>query len=717
MMIKVNNEYLDFDQEIEIERQVKLFSEIVGVQGDFSYQFEVLNTARNRDILGVKSFNSIPTFQLKKTCNLEEDGIEIYSGFLRVERVTSKIIFCSFYSGNNDWFNILSFNCSQLYTLFDKVILDSSNIIASWANSSGIVWPLVNRGALTTRDTVSLFMGDFQPFIYVKDIFKQITINTSIRIEGDILKDPIFNAMITSNNDLSKYQPLIDRKAVYIGKSVTQTIPVLSTTKIVFDVETGEYYDSPDGNFDEVNSQYVSDQDILTMEIEYYLRGVRDITGGIGQDRIFVNGVDITDSQNVVNLSYIRTPDTITRKALLRGVIATGGIIDVRFTVNGAVFMNPGSYLKIKPVKFFDIYHQFLMPSTSVAQFVSQIFAITGMMAQYDGKSKVITTKKFNDLKNRAVTDLSPYVDSFEEANLVDFISDYGKTNVFSYASGSNDETEEYEEENGTGYGTGEIEIQNDFLEGSQDLLSVDFVSSVHVPVFGTTLPLLDTASLQEDGVDYVQVTSVTDNGDGYARFNFTGPSGLPTNGLVRVKDSTVAAYNGDWRVIINTTNWVVLDYVLFDTNAQATIVQLNIIDEANEDQVLLLNSPNRSASDAIGQDSFYFGGTQTTIAKAGFWFDNNFVPDQALYFDPVNQTGNMPLGLIDRNYSLARSILNDPVIGIFYLLLPAKVFISLDLLSPVYIKKEQIVGMFYISRITGYKNSWQVCRAELVKL
>lgn len=46
MMIRVAGEFLDFNEEIEIERQIKLFEDIDSTNGDFSYTFELPKTLK-----------------------------------------------------------------------------------------------------------------------------------------------------------------------------------------------------------------------------------------------------------------------------------------------------------------------------------------------------------------------------------------------------------------------------------------------------------------------------------------------------------------------------------------------------------------------------------------------------------------------------------------------------------------------------------------------
>jgi hypothetical protein len=52
MMLKANGEFLDFNEEVEVEKQIKLFEDISTTDGDFSYSFELPKTLNNIRILG-----------------------------------------------------------------------------------------------------------------------------------------------------------------------------------------------------------------------------------------------------------------------------------------------------------------------------------------------------------------------------------------------------------------------------------------------------------------------------------------------------------------------------------------------------------------------------------------------------------------------------------------------------------------------------------------
>jgi len=108
MMIKVSNEYLDFDDVIEMEKQIKLFEDISTTDGDFSYSFELSKTIHNTRLLRNPFPDNVskPVYQRIPAEILNDAGALTYSGYIRVERI-SQTYECSFFSGNNNWFAMI----------------------------------------------------------------------------------------------------------------------------------------------------------------------------------------------------------------------------------------------------------------------------------------------------------------------------------------------------------------------------------------------------------------------------------------------------------------------------------------------------------------------------------------------------------------------------------------------------------------------------------
>src|SRR6187551_2724851 len=109
MMIQVDNEFLEFDDVIEVEKQIKLIEEISTTDGDFSYSFELQKTIQNTRLLGNPFPDNIskPVYQKIPAKVLNDSGAVTFNGYLRVEKVTD-VYGCSFFAGNNNWFGMLS---------------------------------------------------------------------------------------------------------------------------------------------------------------------------------------------------------------------------------------------------------------------------------------------------------------------------------------------------------------------------------------------------------------------------------------------------------------------------------------------------------------------------------------------------------------------------------------------------------------------------------
>ena len=151
MMIKVSNEFLDFDDEIEVEKQIKLFEDISTTDGDYSYAFELQKTLHNTKLLGNPFPDNItkPVYQRIPAQLLGNSGAVTYDGYLRIERITD-VYECSFFAGNNNWFGMID---GQLQDLdFSVLNIDNNevNIIDSWSITDGLVFPLLDNGGLIT---------------------------------------------------------------------------------------------------------------------------------------------------------------------------------------------------------------------------------------------------------------------------------------------------------------------------------------------------------------------------------------------------------------------------------------------------------------------------------------------------------------------------------------------------------------------------------------
>src|SRR5688572_22767396 len=134
MMLKIGSEYLEFNADVEMERQGKVFEALDKSAGDFSYEFEIELTNNNIRILKFPFPDNISK-NVKHKVQAEltgDNGITLHYGFIRIQGIVSRIAYCSFFSGNNNWFGMLSGNLSEIDFSDLQVEQTEANIISSW---------------------------------------------------------------------------------------------------------------------------------------------------------------------------------------------------------------------------------------------------------------------------------------------------------------------------------------------------------------------------------------------------------------------------------------------------------------------------------------------------------------------------------------------------------------------------------------------------------
>lgn len=728
MMLRVNGEFLDFRTPIEMERQVKLFDNITGLDGDYSYQFQIENNSYNRDKLGIVGLdsNSRFPFEVNSTEMLNDNGVVIYTGSLRVESA-EEFINASFFANNSSWFTMLNVPMRNSFNweLFSR---DQStpNIRASQTYSEGITWPLVNRGVLHERSSPIVYEEDMQPFIYVKDVIKHIMAQKGLKLDGDIITDSIYNNLITSNGGVSGIQQRVDQRKIYAG--ITSEILVTWTTPglVLFDNTAAPYFNSPLNNWEGLN--YDPDVDLKEVKIEINIRT------RVAVDNPYMVNVQVLVGSGVIYSKSMATTDetlTITDTIVHKTGVAESSSISVTIHKGGSIFFNEdfyiisGSYIKITPVKFYKVYADQLLPDMNANEFVQQIFSLSCCATKFNGITNTIHTRLFKNIENQTEIDLSPYLVRIVRDDYTEFIADYTRNNVLQYAPANDDGTELYNVSNATPYGAGVIEVDNAYIGERDTILDLDFVACFQRPVswLGNSLPLLNYCESEETD-DSVEVTSVTDNGDGYARFNYSGTLAAGANDLIRLSDFTESDYEGDYRIITDTGTYVLLADVLFSSNATGTMTALEIIDSNNEDQVLLLNAPNRQITDFSGLESLnYNGGSNETLFALGFFYLQNTLQPinetlrEALYFDPVNDPQATQISLKEKYYRSIERMLNNPRKLVAEFEIPEPVFQQLDSFSPIRVKTDKFNLRFYLNRITGYQNQHIACELELIKM
>lgn len=752
MMIRANGSYLDYDGDLVIEKQSKLFKDISLVAGNYSYADTLPLTNNNKEILGLEMSNQDKIIYGNITGEvLTDSGELIYIGSIRIDSVVGDVINFTFLSGNSDWINLLGndpvFNNTEylnmidfeIDTNFDFDATEADYVIARMGKTDGIVFPLIDNGVLSTRGSRRLRPKDLQPFIYLKNVMDRIFIQCGLKLQGPLLNDYLYSHAIVSGNNTAVLDKQINNRKVFSGLATNQVIAP-STPDINLGVgfastinPTVIYTNSKNVNFNSTTHQYLVD-----MRMTLYVHGTIAVTTGLNnsiQEFIYKNGSVIqSESRGVfaaVPINTLTFGHNINCNA--------GDVIEVRLAVGGVALTVLSGYTQVyfEPVKLFHIWPAQLLKAVSFVEFVGEVFRMFNVVPSYNQFTKTITAELFKNIKSNTPIDISPYIESVDQRFSED-VMNYGKISNLKFAVSSTDEIASYNKVNIIPYGGNKITIDNFYIERTKDVISLNnFVAPFTYlnTVFGCWLPKIKYATLTQYKLMHttggvtgpvsqpITIASTTDNPQNLhtALFNPSDAAAkFQATYIIRVSTGIIS-YNFDWCPLITAVDpgGQNID-AEFKTNTTGTYEVMDHVADQNE-MVMLTFLPGIYVNTFSVYDGLYFG----TDLFAGTIYYNIF--DFAYFLPPPNMglqlshafgfpDGFTGINAKDNYYRETGEILNDPVKYTARCYLPEKIFRTLDPTLPVRIKTKEHNSLCYLNRITGYKGSLIPCDVELMK-
>lgn len=741
MMLKVSSGYLDYNGDIEIERKVKLFEDISTADGDVSFSFDLQRTSDNMSKLGLPlpDASSKRVYQ-KIPCDvLSDEGVQLYSGYLSIERMNRDIISVAFYSGNSNWFGMLSGKLQEIdWSEFDQE-QSVSNIVLSHSSTEGVVFQVIDNSELERRGYRHLKVEDFVASVYVKTVFKKIFQHHSIKIQGELLDDVTFNSIVTAKN--GKSQDDLDAASMYATKNSTTARPGENVLyKVLFDTVTAYPAFTGDLNIMNIATSTITMPFKMRFDIEVILQP--QIVDASYNNRIwlYVNGVytfvDIGLASGTGGLYNSGTAGSEEFFKLTRELtLEMGDTLEIYTSWQQSTGSTQNDVIsgsvKITPKYIYSVFGSAIVPNWTQGDYVANILRMLNVVTSYDNKTATLTLNIFEKLKSKPSISISDLITDVE-VDYIEFISNYGKRSLFSYedldfskltstVNVNFEEIRRYNIQNKFKYGQGVIDVDNELIEDEASVVDMDFSNPIDYlnPIFGQSMTKTNLISLSED--QNYDITAVTDSA-GNARFA-VAENNISLDDLIRISESDNPNYNGDWIVSAKGTGYIEVYGLTFDTDATAKVTRLNYDYNDTDTVFLLWNIAFYQVSDISQFSNFRFGAGNRTFASYGYFslldtgkqVNQDF--KQSLSFGAINDLSFYQFTILEIYWNQFARILNDPVKIICDAYIPQATFDDLDFMSPVTVIIEETTNTYYLNKITGYKNSSVPCRLELVKL
>lgn len=754
MMIRANGSYLDYDGDLVIEKQSKLFKDISLVAGNYSYADTLPLTSNNKEILGLEMSNQDKIIYGNIPGEvLTDSGELIYIGSIRIDSIVGDVINFTFLSGNSDWINLLgndpilnnTANLNlidyEVITNFEFDVTEANYIVARMGKLNGIVFPLVDNGVLSTRGFRRLRPKDLQPFIYLKNVMDGIFNQCGLKLTGPLLNDYLYSHAIISGNNIAVLDKQIINRRVFSGLSTDQVVapgtPTINlATGFASPVNVNVIYtNSKNSNFNSTTHKYQPD-----VRMNLFVHGTIAVKTGLNntiQEIIYKNGVVMQSETRGVYAAIPINTLTFGHNILCEA----GDLIEVRLAVGGVALTVLAGYTEVyfEAAKIYHIYPAQLIKSMQFSEFVGEVFRMFNVVPSYNQFNKTITAELFKNIKHNPEVDISPYVESIDQRFSEDVIN-YAKTSSLKFSESSLTEITDYNKLNPIPYGGNTISINNFYLDRIKDVIVLNnFVApfTYFNTVFGCWMPKLKYFTLSQYQLMHttggvpgavsqpIAIASTSDNPQnvGTALFNPSDAAAKFQATYIIRPNTGIFSYNFDWCPFITAVDPQGQNIDAdFKTNSTGTYQVMDHAHDSDE-MVMLTFLPGIYVNTFSTFDGVYFGVDFLSPNDSPYYK----IFDLAYFLPPPNMglqlshafgfpDGFTGINSKDNYYRETGEILNDPVKYTARCYLPEKIFRTLDPTLPVRIKTKEHNSLCYLNRITGYKGSLIPCDVELMK-
>jgi hypothetical protein len=595
----LNGELMDLSDGtvIALTKQTNDIGDITSFYGDFSNEFALPFTARNKLLLEmsniVSSSSNLP--YTKMDAKYVDNGVEIVPNGYALIRYSLEGYMVTIYSNNSNLFSRITGKFIKDIDWFDlNHYWTIENIKNSRLNDDGLLYPVISYGADYFQD--SLEQEGFYPSLYGKTIVERIISEAGFSFDLGVLEDN------------TKYQKLLfpwcikewvftrqdylyfDKGDVTSSLDITisydwETFTIVGSIVVtfVFLDQNGDIDLNLSGMYVDLAQDYIFNNTTGSATVTASYSGVPFLNGsqrrisaifiptgvGGGAMNITVTNMEITINSTNDDTAevYLDIIDHEAPHPIGNQLISFNGASDEYFTVyhepryptyfdhDNNIFGQAFTYVEIsKPVPLTRgkrVLIKDQLPDILQTDFLKAVFLVFGIIPDTVDYNQTVYSRSYIDLINNLVNRKdwsSKYCEPIGYEQLDYHNDNYGKVNKFTW------------EHDDIGRFTldGSFTINDDSLEPERKIISHPFSSSLHIPILTDIELNLETAILDKfsDADNLKEITPrfvVLNRVDLSTPVNYTGDSissedeSIPLVNFYRVGSEL----NLDWNTLI----------------------------------------------------------------------------------------------------------------------------------------------------------------------
>jgi len=521
------------------------FGEAGSGSGSFSTTCSVPITPQVIEALGfsiVPNATSILSAYKNIKARILQDENEIDKGFIRIdeENTTKKELKITFYGRNVDWFTALGERTLRDLDLSEYDHFKTPQAINE-VRSQGYVYLPVDYGTLQAKSSATILEDEIWPAVFVSTLVKQMFKEAGFKVDGTLFDKPEFNRLLIPfsqeevNMTFAKQANLstvvTKKNSLVDGEEIT--LPSYDPDlEIKLELDARFPYSAPFRNLnnnsirDSVYRPYRPQQTPLTikddtdtfntttstytatarMYVDVYIsvQGIKLFLGGAGgQNDLFTYEVILKKNGSLIGIEIIQQygDGSLSREASFPNILLEiGDTLEVYFKIKtsytsgyyGFGYGNDYSpYFIVMPklatLTGFKFPLGTFMPEMAQSKLMEYLFFIYGLVPSFDKATNTVILDSLTDLTVNSAENWTGKLDTSQsiERRYFDFVEDYAKQNNCTYAELEDDtEIQTYANNYLSGYGSGAITIDNDYLDATQDYFEAPFFPTKQRKVF-----------------------------------------------------------------------------------------------------------------------------------------------------------------------------------------------------------------------------------------